>query len=262
MVGPCSFGDRNFADEHPLISRSGDLPSGGVPILEGRMATVEENIINDARAVFGRYLAKTKSETRMEPLGNGQYRYPIETIENDTMVFVSLFTCLWQVFGNGKNHQKMVPYQTQNPDAFRELEHIVTKFVASDEDRCFWQGGDVLKPVDVSTAAGRYELCRTLRNGFNHFNFRFIDLSPNDYFHRLGFDLPNKIDKPGVAHNWRIFICDVDRNHNFLQAGSDSRMIETGFAHLRCHLFRFLAKFFKELNIDPYIDILTSKPLS
>ncbi len=218
---------------------------------------LEDDIIDDTRGIFERYLAKTKSDKRIENLSNGRWLYPIETIEADMMVFSQLFSCLWMVFGEKAAFKS---HQNASPDVFQELTVIVTKLVPTDEDRAFWSGSDFKRVSTIPfPAAAQYELARTLRNGLSHFNFRFENRSPRDYFARMGLPFPTDISKPDTTDNYRIFICDRTHGKTFMASDSNSRMVETGFAHLRYHLFRFLGKFFRRPGAHGYIDILTGE---
>src|SRR5947208_2236268 len=120
---------------------------------------------------------------------------------------------------------------------------------------------DVQMPI--SGAQGVRLLCRTLRNGFAHFNFRYINVAPSLYFPQMNLALPAHIPQPDVAKNYRIFICDWNKHRGgFLDPDSDTRIIETHFAHLRYHLFMFLARFFTKPDREPYRDILTGQPIT
>jgi hypothetical protein len=59
------------------------------------------------------------------------------------------------------------------------------------------------------------------------------------------------------------YICDRNKQRGgFMDPNSDTRIIETHFAHLRYHLFMFLARFFSEPDHEPYQDILTGQSIS
>ena len=114
----------------------------------------------------------------------------------------------------------------------------------------------------ITTAGEVKQLCRTLRNGFAHFNFRYIDLAPADYFSRMGLPLPVHLPQPDEARHYRIFICDWDKKKgNFMEPASDTRIIETHFAHFRYHLFMFLARLFSTPEREAYKDILKQQPI-
>jgi hypothetical protein len=120
-----------------------------------------------------------------------------------------------------------------------------------------------LVTASPSTEKLMYTLCRTLRNGFDHFNFRYLNVTPREYFNKLALPLPGTIIDPDLAANYRIFICDWKSDRaEFMEPTSDTRVIGTQFARLRYSLFRFLADFFSEPGRTPYRDILTLLPLT
>jgi len=169
--------------------------------------------------------------------------------------FAVTFTCLWRAFQAGRVFDQVY---ASHPAAFHELRSIVTPNVpeAGAYTACarFW----VHDQQQQVTAIEEYRrLYRTLRNGFGHFNFRYVDVTPREYFGRLGQHLPAHIPDPDEAMNYRIFILDWNnRNHAFMDPSSDTRIIETHFAHLRYHLFKFLARFFAGHGAGSFKDIL------
>jgi hypothetical protein len=56
-------------------------------------------------------------------------------------------------------------------------------------------------------------------------------------------------------------VCDWLPSKAFIDPASDTRIVETHFAHLRYQLFRFLAYFFMS-RPGQYIDILTNEPMA
>jgi hypothetical protein len=155
-------------------------------------------------------------------------------------------------------------YYAAKTAAFSELVRIITPnepdpqgFTAHAR---FWK---MNVHMPICGAKGVRLLCRTLRNGFAHFNFRYIDVAPLRYFPQMNLALPAHIPEPDVANNYRIFICDWNKQRgDFMDPDSDTRIIETHFAHLRYHLFMFLARLFTEPDREPYRDILTGQPIT
>tara|TARA_R110002050_G_scaffold119782_1_gene237638 strand:- start:168 stop:500 length:333 start_codon:yes stop_codon:yes gene_type:complete len=82
------------------------------------------------------------------------------------------------------------------------------------------------------------KLFRTLRNRMaGHFNFRYSNLSVDDYFMSLTKSRPNWIAQRD-ANNYRIFVIDhFPRKWNKLCG--DSRAIEVHYADLRFYLYAF-----------------------
>lgn len=219
---------------------------------------VAASVLVDAREIFDQYLRATdESFVRTKPLPAGGYEYPEATVQADCAAFAMVFTCLWRAIGSSQVFQS---YYALKPLAFNELANMVTPDAYSGTTSGgFWvQQGVNLVPTSPRTETDMRKLCRTLRNGFCHFNFRYINVAPRNYFQQLGLPLPGIIFAPDVVDNYRVYICDW-KNHKrgFMDPGSDTRIIETQFARLRYHLFRFLALFFTEPEKPPYKDILT-----
>jgi hypothetical protein len=220
------------------------------------------SIIADARDMFEHYLKATETFfKRATPREEGGYNYPEGTVQADCGAFAGIFTCLWTAI---KDRQKFTTYRASKPSAFGDLVSIVTPDANSGASYAeFWaqKCGNLVR-TRPETDADMHELCRTLRNGFCHFNFRYTNVAPRDYFRQLDLPLPGIIKDPDIADNFRIYILDWDtKNGGFLDHKSDTRIIETHFAPLRYHLFCFLARFFTKPGSPPYIDILTLRPL-
>lgn len=203
---------------------------------------------DDARALLDNYIETTKGIQRC--FGEEKpYFYPQGTLEMDMLVFAAVFTSVWQGMGTEKLFSQ---HYASKPRAFEEMVNIATPEAEFHPYTCFWeQDGSDLKKVDVATEAGARSLCRTLRNGFNHFNYRYVDKNPDAYFSKLGVATPSGIRDPQTAVNYRIFICDhqtKDKKNKplkLMDSGSNTRILETGFAHIRFHLYAFLEQFFK-----------------
>ena len=223
-----------------------------------------QGILGDARTIFDYYLAATQYPSFIRiggKVANGIFWYPENTVQVDVGAFAGVFICLWRAIAIGKNFRY---YYMTKPEAFAELARIVTP---NDPDTReftsharFWKFNVRTPVIGVD---GMKELCRTLRNGFAHFNFRYIDVAPSDYFRQMNLLLPNFIPQPDVANNYRIFICDWNKSgtKKFMEPDSETRIIETHFAHLRYHLFMFLARLFSEPD-HQYKDILTLQTIS
>jgi hypothetical protein len=224
-------------------------------------------VIEDAQAIFDSYLAATPDPPFVRTVTQGgHFLYPEPTIQTDTVAFSAIFTCLWRAL---EDDSAFDHYHTQKITAFHEILRIVTPNESDPHDFAsqarFWsldKAGQLVQLAPTGTK-DLNELCWTLRNGFSHFNFRYVDLPPAKYFERLGLPLPPSVPAPAMPNNYRIFICDWriregGRSMRFLDPRSDRRVIETHFAHLRYHLFRFLARFFAKPGYA-YQDILTQE---
>ncbi len=219
------------------------------------------SILDDARDIFNSYLWATGGFVRAIPLPRGCFEYPKDTIQTDCLVFAYILSCIWQAMGSPEVFQK---YYSLKPRAFANLAAIVNPEVKSGVHYAgFWaQKGTDLVATSPGTETTMRTLFRTLRNGFGHFNFRYINVTPREYFQKLGLPLPGTIIDPDFASNYRIFICDWDAGKKrFLEPKSDTRIIEAQFAELRYFLFLFLAYFFSERGRPPYKDILTNRSL-
>jgi hypothetical protein len=239
-----------------MTSKNADPPLGTNNKLTAKGAS---SIIIDVRNIFEHYLeATTASFERAQSSGEGVFLYPQDKIETDCEAFARVFTCLWKAL---EDERVFATYYAARRSAFDELVTMVTannyaKYAA------FWvQAGERLIQKPPITETDVHSLCRTLRNGFCHFNSRYDDVSPSVYFQKLGLLIPVDIIAPNVADNFRIFICDWKNKRGFMTAGSNTRIIETLLAQLRYHLFRFLARFFSEPGGPAYVDILTQRPM-
>ena len=174
--------------------------------------------------------------------------------------FSGVFTCLWEAFEReDKTHPIFTQFYNRKPQAFKELAGIVDPQPWNPRAG-FWEWDDtastfVLRPVtDVD---GIWQLFRTLRHGFAHFNVRWINVKPAEYFARLGVALPPaKVFEVDEAENYRVFICNWLPNYGFMTSRSQSRIIATHFAHMRYQLFMFLARIFPEEGEAQYEDII------
>lgn len=227
------------------------------------LTTESKTIISDARVMFESYLEATRGHSfrRIDAQSDdGNFFYPESTLQADAAGFANAFNCLRRTLEDKATFDYCYHVKRM---AFDELARIVIPNTPDSKrfttQARFWVM-DVATPVlDARTAE---LLCRTLRNGFAHFNFRYINVTPSNYFQRLGLALPAHIPEPDVAQNYRIFICDWNkRRGDFMAPGSDTRIIETHFAHLRYHLFMFLARFFTAPN-HSYVDILTGETIA
>jgi hypothetical protein len=216
------------------------------------------SILDDAREIFDSYLRATNGFVRAIPLPTEGFKYPQDTVQTDCVVFAYILSCIWQAIGSPQEFPK---YYALKPKAFANLATMVTPGADTGISYAgFWvQKGTNLVPTSPRTETEMWTLCRTLRNGFGHFNFRYINVAPRDYFQQLALPLPGEVIDPNLADNYRIFICDWKPGKEFLAVSSNTRIVDTQFARLRYSLFRFLTYFFAEPGRPPYKDILTKE---
>ena len=220
--------------------------------------------IDDARGLFNDYMDLTKPAIRCVPIEGQEnaYTYPARENQQDMMVFATIFTCVWQAikgdFGTHYNNP------VKKAQAFWQLERLTVPNPDSRYNAFFRQVGTTIPPCDVMTEDGMRHLCRTLRNGFNHFNFRYDNMAPDAYFVRLGKPIPASVRDVTTVANYRIFICDHLTSArragatvplNMMDPGSDTRILEVGFAHLRYHLYGFLSRFFEAEGGRAHVDL-------
>jgi hypothetical protein len=218
------------------------------------LGAMANNAIDDARKLFDGYVDLTRKMVRAVPEGT-YFRYPPLENQQDMMVFAAIFTNVWQAI-----QKDFKPYYDGKPRAFDELKKLAIPNSGSQHNAFWKQDGATLKPFPVSSEEGVRTLCRTLRNGFNHFNYRYVDLTPDEYFARLTVPTPSGLLHASTRSNYRIFICDHGAGTpanplKLMDLGSKSRVLETGFAHLRFHLYEFLSHFFEATGGRKYTQL-------
>lgn len=201
----------------------------------------------DASHLFNNYMSLTRTMVRSKATpGTLGFVYPPPETEQDVMVFATIYTCVWQAiqddFGVHYN-------DATKTAAFQELANIVTPNNSFPYKNFWRQNGTVLDPCPVNNEDGMLWLCRTLRNGFNHFNYRWVDEAPDVYFAKLHLPTPAVIQNPTLGGNYRTFLCDwatsAQNPRSFMAPGSNSRVLETSLGIFRLHLHEFLGLFFQ-----------------
>lgn len=183
--------------------------------------------------VFTTYMTATQNLQRSVKINDKDHRYPEKTVEMDLHVFSGLFCQLWET--RYKNRQAA----HHSFKALFEMKDSPLRTLIG----CIWAGSffcnsrlyikeEVLADEDLA-----YEFCRTLRNGFNHFNFSYCNKSTQDYFNEIGITKPTEFpDK--FADNYRVYI--YDHTGNWLDQHSNSRAIEVQYHELRYSMHLFL----------------------
>lgn len=214
--------------------------------------------LKDAQKLFDQYIDTTWAIPRC--IGDkAPYTYPEGIAQTDMMVFAAVFTNLWDPIKGDKKkgHPEFDSEYGANPEAFSHLHQLEAgKDEYAPYNAFYQQVDDRVEPLLLSDGDAIHTLCRTLRNGFNHFNYRYVDLCPDDYFKKLGTTTPTGIPDPTVpSQGHRIFICDHGTKKPLMGKGSDTRILDVGFAHLQKHLYAFLAKFFAAQGGRPFVFI-------
>jgi hypothetical protein len=224
--------------------------------------------LEDARTLFDNYVNTTKHILRctgdVEP-----YIYPPGANELDMIALATVFSNVWQAIGNDKDFK--THYQGK-PDAFRHLQCITEpdtnrKPKSWHPYNAFWRQDPSapakLVPIEVTKEEGMHALGRTLRNGFNHFNYRWVNDKPTQYFKRLAKPMPAALRDHTTDYNYRIFIIDhwtwnrkLKKAVMFMDPDSDTRILETHFGHIRFHLYYFLDLFFQAEGAPPALELL------
>jgi hypothetical protein len=225
---------------------------------------MSNDAIKDAWNLFDSYLTLNGGVIRCFPIGPGNFMYPHPIAQQDMMVFSTIFTIVWEEIKDYKEAKPPAPSSgvfsgeyTGKPDAFAELANLAIPngFWVMDE----FGPKPTLKRQPVADEPTMFSLGRTLRNGFNHANYRYDDLSPDKYFARLDMTTPDGVTDADKANNFRIFICDHRMNTKLMAPGSKTRILDVPFAHLRYHLHLFLAKFFAAEGVGVVKDMFGSE---
>lgn len=212
----------------------------------GVKAAIETGI----RERFDAYFTFTKSLTRSILQPQGHFIYPNESMLSDLTVLSSLFAEVYQAFEeHGGKVPGFVTYVLSELPLLVDLGRILEGHDAQEQDGSYWDfsvtSAGPIPRADVLSAGHLDSLLRTLRNGFQHFHWRFENLSALDYWKArqwstLGapaaFNLSGRPPK-----NYMAYIADAYRldPQNFWQH-KDLRILVTPHHVLRYHLYLFL----------------------
>jgi len=106
----------------------------------------------------------------------------------------------------------------------------------------FHKGKVVFKHTLNDTEVDAHLFFRTLRNSFQHFNYKYENLSSIEYFQQLKVHPAVKIPEQAPADNYLCYLVDyvVDNNNN--NKLYDLRIIKTNYAKLKYWLNIFIAR--------------------
>lgn len=195
--------------------------------------------LKDASILFRDYMNLTKDVPRSILEEPGRYRYPDPITQTDMLVFAGIYSNVWQIIGKKAGRANFAKMWERLPNVFWHIQNMTVPEYPHCPNNAFRtrkRPERALVPVtDFSRADVAYDLCQTLRDGLSHFQYRFINETPNVYFRRVDKEMPGGIPNPGVEDpGYRIFIYDEKLKN----------VIDVGFAFLRLNLFNFLKYFF------------------
>ena len=184
--------------------------------------------------VFTTYMTATQNLQRSVKINDKDYSYPEETVEMDLHVFFGLFCQLWETRYKHRqaNHHSFKALFEMKDSPLRTLIGCLWAEGSFFCNERLYSKDDVLGSEDLA-----YEFCRTLRNGFNHFNFLYCNVSTQDYFNEIGITKPTAF-KDKIANNYRVYIYDCAGI--WLAQDSNSRAIEVQYHELRYSMHLFL----------------------
>lgn len=211
----------------------------------------------DIEDKFNSYFTFTSSLTRSIPLGGDNYRYPKDSIISDVTFLASLLAELHQFYLDKKKLKDFIEYHKKEVRAlFLPIEAFWNQNNATMESM------SVIEPIDINSAefVPLAEIFFSIyRNGFQHFRYRYENLTSHEYFQSCTFPhqdiLPRLLNLPLIQKDefgYNCFIMDWDRNRQNL------RVIQLKYWRLRYHLHLFFSALFekrKDANVTHPKDI-------
>jgi hypothetical protein len=195
------------------------------------------------RPTFDAYLATTAEVVRSVPAEDGPYFvYPDNCMTTDLVFFWALFVRVYEAVGN-------VDALSHLMRADERLMSDVRAIVRGDPDRgqqgSFWRIPDGQVPADEAIDIGLGDVLRTLRNGFAHSHWAYVNLSGFEYWQALGWETTDanpKFDLEGrPARNYTMYVADGrDWDPTRFWSLDDLRILITPSHILRYHLHRML----------------------
>lgn len=178
------------------------------------------------------------------PIPNSdRFIYPNDSILSDITVLAALFSEFYEQAS--RDFSLLVP---QYPEAFKVLTEMV---------QIFWRETSGNLSLDATNPDHMELLSKTLRDGFQHFNYRYGDWTSKEYFQQLSSvvpavvlaKIPNVItdehrDKSEGYYCYLIDFKYIGRIGQF----KDVRVVKTTYADLRYKLHLFFAKMFAKVN--------------
>jgi hypothetical protein len=215
------------------------------PAVTALTQAAQDTLANVVRRKFNAYFAFTPNDkcTRSVPIPNspGVFTYPDNSVISDLTILWSIYSETYQIIRD--SGERMSAFIARDPSLLNEIRVIIN----SGE---YWETNGTppsLEQIPLAEAAANHvdEICRTLRNGYAHFRWRYDDLNARDYWLAQGWGM---ISSPAgfnlaarPAKNYRAYIVDTPKwsAAGFWQM-PDLRIIVTGFGDLRYCLHRFL----------------------
>jgi len=217
------------------------------PALATLPQQIRDALLSTVRPKFDAYFAFTPNCACTRSVETGQLpdRSPIYTYSDASMI--SDLTVLWALFCEvyESGAIDVNGFLSADPSLEFQLRRII-------EDGEFWDsphpGRRTLRQIPLAGAVtGRLpDVCRVLRNGFAHFNWRYENLSAEDYWKRNGWDTlspqPAFNLRTRGPNNYTAYIVDAAPpwNSTAFWDMKNLRIVVTPFHILRYHLHLFL----------------------
>jgi hypothetical protein len=219
-----------------------------------------DTLENSVRPKFNAYFGFTRCLTRSVPVHN-YFIYPEDSILSDLTVLAALFAETYEAFSSNARSQFAGALAGDN-DLREDFRRIVQGDRGKNEsDGSFWMfestSGTGRVPTADVVSVHLETLLRTLRNGFQHFHWRYDDLSALDYWSAqhwstagadTAFDLGNR-----PQNNYMAYIADGFRwNARRFWQLSDLRILVTPYTVLRYHLHLSLNQLLNATRVDVF----------
>jgi hypothetical protein len=231
---------------HPALS---DLPRASLDALE-----------NSVRPKFNAYFGFTRSLARGVPR-HGWFIYPDDSLMSDLTVLAALFGETYEAFKQDAALSQFAAVLAGDANLREDFRRIVEGDSGQDPDGSFWifpPRGTGRVSTDDAVSVHLEQLLRTLRNGFLHFHWRFVDLSALNYWNAQHwstdgaapeFDLANRPQKNHMA-----YVADAvppwDPTHFW--GLKELRILVTPYSVLRYHLHLSLQQLLNESRVDVF----------
>jgi hypothetical protein len=162
-------------------SRAGRGQSNGEMNKDGTMTTLAD----EARVLFDNYQQATPSSEfkRLKELGPQHFLYFEPHLQADMAVFAGVLANLWEGL---RDRTVFAQHFKSKRQAFSAIREMIVPQTPHAEHTRFWSlNGGALTSETLWNEQVAYNMCRTLRNGFSHFHFRYVDDPPVAYFKRM-----------------------------------------------------------------------------
>ena len=178
-----------------------------------------------------------------DPHGQPWFIYPNQTLLPDLTFLWSVFADVYHIVGGPEPLAALV---RADPVLKQDVHRIVEGTSPSDQDGSFWLYPRGAIPIAVATDPELPSLLRTIRNGFAHSHWLLANLSAEDYWQALGWDItgaPTQFNLGGrPPKNHLMYIADASMpwNSSRFWTMSNLRILVTPSHILRYHLHLFL----------------------